>query len=101
MIYSLFFVMIVSCGFLGNNVLSEQSNQESLKRQLNITGEIALMTQGYIIRGKAPAEIFTILNPIPDVLDKLIAKGKEVEVLVRIVSGDNVNIETIDGKDYP
>jgi len=58
------------------------------------------MTQGYIIRGKTPSEIFTILNPNPEVLDKIIVKGKDVDVLVRIVSGDNVEIEEINGKKY-
>ena len=84
----------------GTTVHSAQNGPVSSTIQMNITGEIALMTQGYIIRGKTPAEIFTILNPNPEVLDKIIMKGKDVDVLVRIVSGDNVAIEEINGKKY-
>ncbi len=100
-ILCLFTVFFIGCGFGGNNALSAQTSQAPSVKSMNITGEIALMNQGYIIRGKAPVEIFTILNPNPDILDKIIAKGKDVSVLVRIVSGDNVEIEQIDGNDYP
>jgi len=50
--------------------------------------------------GKKPAEIFTILNPEPGILDAYVKSGKTVRITVRIVSGDNVNIEKIDGKAY-
>lgn len=69
-------------------------------RNLTITGEIAKGANAYIIRGNAPAEIFTILNPNPGVLDKLVASGTVVKIEVRIVSGDNVEIQTIDGERY-
>jgi hypothetical protein len=99
-ILCLFALFFIGCALEGKPAHSAQVTQTSSTRQMNITGEIALMTQGYIIRGKAPAEIFTILNPNPEVLDKIIAKGKDVDVLVRIVSGDNVEIEAINGKEY-
>lgn len=69
-------------------------------RSMAITGEIGQSTNGYIIRGQTPAEIFTIMNPDPGILDDLVASAKVVQLEVRIVSGDNVAIETIDGKKY-
>ena len=42
--------------------------------------------------------IFTILNPDPNILDEFVKSEKTVPIEVRIVSGDNVNIEKIDGK---
>ncbi len=68
---------------------------------MTIVGEIDSMNQGYIIRGKTPAEIFTILNPDPVRLDPLIKNGRTVEIQVRVVSGDNVEILQIDGREYP
>jgi hypothetical protein len=94
-------VFFVGCGIGGNAELSAQNTQAPSERQMNITGEIAMMGQGYIIRGKVPAEIFMILNPNPDILDKFVSKEKVVDVLVRIVYGDNVEILKIGGKDYP
>ena len=78
--------------------------QASTVRKMNLTGEIAKAEHGYIIRskkGNAPGEIYTILNPDPKVLDDFVKSGKTVPIEVRIVSGDNVNIEKIDGKVYP
>ena len=45
--------------------------------------------------------IFTILNPVPTILDEFVKSEKIVPIEVRIVSGDNVDIETLDGKEYP
>ena len=70
-------------------------------KQMNITGGIAKSNYGYIIRGKVPAEIFTILNADPKVLDEFVKSGKTVSLETRIVSGDNVEIMKIDGKEYP
>ena len=58
---------------------------------------------GYIIRSKKGgvlSEIYTILNPDPKILDGFVKSGKNVPIEVRIVSGDNVNIEKINGKVY-
>jgi hypothetical protein len=68
--------------------------------KLTITGKIAKETQGYIIQGQKPPELFTILNPNPNVLDKLVKSGKTVTIEAVSVMGDNVNIEKIDGKPY-
>jgi len=45
--------------------------------------------------------ILTILNPEPKILDEYIKSGKIVDIDVWIVSGDNINILKIDGKEYP
>jgi FKBP-type peptidyl-prolyl cis-trans isomerase FklB len=81
-----------------------QTDQKSTLRKMNLTGEIAKTGQGYIIRsriGNVPSEIYTILNANPKVLDEFVKNEKTVPIEVRIVSGDNVNIEKIDGKKYP
>ena len=82
-----------------------QTAQARTERKTNITGEIAKSRNNrYIIRSRrdnAPGEIFTILNPDPKVLDEFVKSGKSVPIDVRIVSGDNVDIEKIDGKEYP
>jgi hypothetical protein len=67
---------------------------------LTITGKIVKGDQGYIIRGQRPAELFTILNPNPSVLDKLVKSDKTVTIEAVSVMGDNVNIQKIDGKQY-
>jgi len=68
--------------------------------KLTITGKIAKAEQGYIIQGQKPPELFTILNPNPQVLDRLVKSGKTVTIQAVSVMGDNVNIEKIDGKLY-
>ena len=73
---------------------------EHAARTMNITGEIVRGTQGYVIRGKEPKEVFPVLNPNPAVLDKLVESGRTVHIEARIVLGDNVDIERIDGKVY-
>jgi FKBP-type peptidyl-prolyl cis-trans isomerase FklB len=82
-------------------VSSAQIAQQQPVRKMSITGEIGKSAHGYIIRGKQPQMIWTILNPDPNVLDPLVKTEKIVPMQVRIVSGDNVNIEMIDGKAYP
>jgi len=74
--------------------------QDSSVRKMAITGEIAIDRDNYIIRGTTPAEIFTILNPDPKILDEYVKTEKIVNIEVRIVSGDNVAIEMLDGKEY-
>jgi hypothetical protein len=96
------FMLLIMAIFLVFGSLAEQeSGAQTGVRKMNITGEIAKAAHGYIIRGKVPAEIFTILNPVPNILDKFVKSEKTVSLEVRIVSGDNVNIEKIDGKQYP
>jgi len=77
-----------------------QATQAQTVRRMTLTGEIAKAEHGYIIRGKQPQMIWTILNPDPNILDAVVKSGKTVPMEVRIVSGDNVDIEKIDGKEY-
>ena len=46
------------------------------------------------------SEVYTVLNPDPKVLDRFVKSEKDVPIEIRIVSGDNVNIEKINGKKY-
>ena len=68
---------------------------------ITITGKIVKTNQGYIIQGQRPPELFTILNSNPGVLDGLVKSGKTVTIEAVSVLGDNINIEKIDGKEYP
>ena len=98
------FLLIFAIGIMSlapPSSLAAKASQDLSVDNLVITGEIDLLPQGYIIRGTSPAEIFTILNPDPDILDKIIKQGKNVELSVKVVSGDNVQISLIDGKEYP
>jgi hypothetical protein len=67
---------------------------------LTITGKIVKDGQNYIIQGQKPAELFTVLNPNPSVLDSLVKSGKTVTLEAVSVVGDNVNIQKVDGKPY-
>lgn len=72
-------------------------------RKMSLTGQIVKAKQGYIIqswRGNAPSELFTILNPNPRILDELVKSRKTVSIEARVVSGDNLEIEKIDGAEY-
>ncbi len=84
----------------GLSGIGQADAQMPAVKNMDIAGEIAKTDQGYIIRGKKPAEIFTILNPDAAVLDRFVKSGKTVMIGVRIVSGDNIEIEKIDGKSY-
>lgn len=99
------YILVVAAAFLvfaacmGQNSMAQKSQMATVKK-MHITGEIAKGYHAYIIRGKVPAEIFTILNPDSKVLDELVKTGKIVQLEVRIVSGDNVEIKMIDGQEY-
>ena len=84
-------------------VTKTQPDQQARPRiERTITGEIAKgYNDRYIIRSKVGTkEIFTILNKEPKVLDEYIKSGRIVDIDVQVVSGDNINIIKIDGKDY-
>jgi len=68
--------------------------------KLTITGKIDKAQQGYIIQGQKPPELFNILNPNPNVLDRLVKSGKTVTIEAVSVMGDNISIEKIDGRPY-
>jgi len=69
-------------------------------RNMSITGEIARAEHGYIIRGEEPKMIWTVLNPNPGILDGFVQSEKIVPIQIHIVSGDNIEIRNIDGKEY-
>jgi len=69
-------------------------------QNMTIVGQIAHSRNAYIIRGEKPAEVFTILNGEPSKLARLAGSNQTVTIEVRIVSGDNVEIVTIEGEPY-
>lgn len=72
-------------------------------QKMSITGEIGKSEHGYIIRSKIGgvlSEVYTVLNPDSKILDPFVKSEKDVPVEIRIVSGDNVNIEKINGREY-
>lgn len=97
-------IFLVFCSLAAAQKPESKTTQTRNMKKTTLTGKIAKAKHGYIIksrRGKAPGEIYTILNPEPKVLDALVKSKKNVSIAVRIVSGDNVAIEKIDGKNYP
>ena len=96
-------VFLVSVFFVSWQSDAQTSRTGPVKKT-TLTGKIAKSRHGYVIRsrrGDAPSEIFTIRNPVPKVLDDLVSSQKTVSIEVRIVTGDNVKIEKIDGRKYP
>jgi hypothetical protein len=55
---------------------------------------------GYYIQGEKPPEVFRIVNQNPKVLENYVKSGKSVTVEARVVQGDNLAIEKIDGQTY-
>jgi len=90
-------------GTLAVQCTKEQTNQQDTKvKEMTVTGEVAEGYNSYIIRGKTPSTmVWTILNPEPKILNEYIKSGKIVDIDVHIVSGDNIEIKKIDGKEYP
>jgi FKBP-type peptidyl-prolyl cis-trans isomerase FklB len=96
-------LLAVETGDKADQHSKAQATQARTARKMSTTGEIAKSEHGYIIRtrkGNVPSEILTILNPDPKILDEFVKSEKTVPIKVRIVSGDNVNIEKINGKEY-
>ena len=84
-------------------VTKTQPEQQARPRiERIITGEIAIgYNDNYIIRSKTgTVEVFTILNPEPEILDEYIKANKIVDIEVQVVTGDNIEIKKIDGKEY-
>jgi len=69
-------------------------------QNMTIVGQIAFSRNDYIIRGEKPREVFNILNGDPSTLARLAALNQTVTLEVRIVHGDNVEIETINGQPF-
>lgn len=100
LLVAMFFVL--AC--LAAQEQGDQTDRMPTVRKMTLTGTIAKSRYGYIIRsrkGNAPSEIYKILNPEPARLDELVKSGKTVSIEARIVSGDNLEVEKIDGEKYP
>ena len=69
-------------------------------QKMIITGKITHEESGYYIQGQQPREIYIIHNSDPQVLETLAKSGQTVVIDARIILGDNVAIEKIDGKEY-
>jgi len=101
-------ILLTAAVFLISSVFaSRQSDAQTGRpdpvKKTTLTGQIAKSRHGYVIRsrrGNAPSEIFTIRNPVPKMLDDLVSSQKTVSIEVRIITGDNVKIEKIDGREY-
>ena len=92
---------LISAVFTVQCTKTQTNKQDTSVRDMAVTGEIDQVRHSYIIRAQKPSMIiFTVLNPDPKILDEYVKSGKIVDVDVRIVSGDNVEIMTIDGKEY-
>jgi hypothetical protein len=70
--------------------------------KITVVGKIVMDKSmgGYYIQGKKPPEIFHIVNQNPKVLEKYAKSGKEVTMETHSTMGDNLVIETINGKKY-
>lgn len=87
-----------------NQAPGGESDQTPVPGKMTLTGIIAKPRQGYVLRsrqGDAPGEIYTILNADSAVLEDFVKDEKTVTVEARVVSGDNLDIEKINGKNYP
>lgn len=94
---------VVVISILSTIFVSEQSKSQTNEpdiKKFTINAEIAKVRGSYILRAEKPAEIFTVLNPDPEILDEFISKGQTARLEVQIVSGDNVHIKTINGQKY-
>lgn len=87
-----------SPGAQGTAVSREAENPLAL--EVRVTGTVVAKGGGYYIRGRKPNQVFRITNPMPEVLDAVVKTGRPVQVEARVVQGDNVAIERIDGRAY-
>jgi hypothetical protein len=72
--------------------------QEQVGKKMTVEGKIKkTMSGGYIIRTRA--EVLTIANPYPAVLEPLAKKGETLSIEA-FASGDRLTIQSINGKKY-
>ena len=64
MLVLLIIAVIVACGSPAVQETKEEIPQKRPVRKMSVKGVVAKAEHGYIIRGKVPSMIFTILNPI-------------------------------------
>jgi hypothetical protein len=72
-------------------------------KKITVQGKIITSQSrgGYFIRGEKPREVFGISNQNPEALAPLAKSGQVVTIAAKVVLGDMLAIETIDGKPYP
>ncbi|MBW1992173.1 MAG: hypothetical protein JRI59_08675 [Deltaproteobacteria bacterium] len=70
-------------------------------QEITIIGKISREADDYVIVGQQPREIYFIRNPNPQILDRLAQSGQTVRIRARIILGDSVAIQRINGKPYP
>ena len=84
-----------------SSIAATREAENPLAHEIIVTGTVITDREGsYYIRGQSPKEVFRIINPVPEILDRAIAGGKPVKIEARIVQGDNLVIERIDGITY-
>jgi len=108
--YLIIFILLLSSSLLGlpkplatqiaSAATASQPAGKNDALKMTITGQIAKVDQGYIIRGQMSRELFTVLNPNPAILDKLATSGETVTIEAVSVTGDNIDIQAINGKPY-
>jgi len=77
--------------------------QPAAVKKMSLKGEIGKTPNAYVIRSKKGdvlSTIYTVLNPNPKILDTFVNSEKNAQIEVRIMSGDNVEIDTINGEPY-
>ena len=94
-------MLLMGCGLYFNQTTEVNAKQEIKNNRMKmvILGEIVRgRNDTYLIRGKKPAEIFTVLNNDTGAFDNYADTGNILSIDVDIISGDNVEIKKIEGK---
>lgn len=74
--------------------------ENPLALELRVTGTIFVQGGEYYVRIRGPVHVLRIINPLPAVLDEFARTGKPVRIEALVVQGDNVAVETLDGRGY-
>lgn len=78
-------LLIVAIFLVLGSLVARESGAQTGVRKMTITGEEEKAAHGRIIGSRAPVEVFTILNPVPDKLDKFVKSEKTVSLEVLII----------------
>jgi hypothetical protein len=100
---ALFFLATVGGSALGQAKAPTPAQPPAAKAmKITVVGKIVKDESmgGYYIQGKKPPEIFRIMNQNPKVLEKCAKSGNDVTIKAHSAMGDNLVIETINGKKY-
>ena len=69
-------------------------------KTFTITGRLGKAAYAYIIHVRNPPERYLVMNPNPEILDRLVKNSEIVTIEAARVIGDNVNIRKINGAPY-